>query len=255
MAGSVLTPAVIESLFERGAPLYPSTDSELAAIARGDKGNCELHFRREHETEMARFTADAKRLGLSVTRREIPMPGEVVVELCATRPGEEWRAEVVSWVLNPEARHFAISERSTYLRSRAFGYSHAQAAAWTENCRHQTPVHGRDAVYLFPPLAAAERVSAAKGDLTLREPLAITLPQLYYGGLRRNALDLLPKGFAIGRAAVARGALVHFFNYQPHRVLITECSAKDCAQLASSLLSPIDFWDGEQWSPKPRSSR
>jgi hypothetical protein len=77
---------------------------------------------------------------------------------------------------------------------------------------------------------------------------------LYYGGLRRDALEHLPADFAIGRAAFDGRVMSEFFQYEPFRVLVGTCTSENRALLAANLLSPIDFWDGKSWSPIPAFS-
>ena len=44
------------------------------------------------------FFAQATKAGLSVDRRRFHSEGRELEQLCATRPGEEWRAVVLEWM-------------------------------------------------------------------------------------------------------------------------------------------------------------
>jgi hypothetical protein len=248
-----LSPTLVESLFERGVPLYGSESDELAAVARGDKGNCNTEIDPNDAPRLSAFLRNAEEHGLVVSQRHRRSGDHDVLELCATRLGEEWQAKVIAWVTEGGVR-YGRSERATYYQSRILGYTHEQSVAWIEMCRHQTPLHNCMAVFLFLSTADARRCSDANGELKAVDAFAYALPMLYYGGLRRDALKRLPAGFAIGRAAFEQGAFQTFFTYEPNepnRVLIGVWTPQTCTQLARSLLSPIDFWDGTRWFPQP----
>lgn len=93
-----LTFELIDALFERSPPMYRSLENELAAVLRGDKGNAES-MAPPDAPYTAEFVAQARKAGLSVRRRRLQFRelGEVE-QVCATRPNEEWRAEVLEWM-------------------------------------------------------------------------------------------------------------------------------------------------------------
>jgi hypothetical protein len=246
---------LVQSLFEPGAPLlYRSTAEELAAVARGLKGICSVHRELEDAAGIASFIDDATKSGLTVSRRQRPLVDREFVELCATRPGEEVRAEVYAWVFEARASGYGTSETSSYFRSRALGYSYEQAAQWIEMCRHRSPVHGSHVIYLLLPLGTAKQISAGKGSLVARRSFTIAWTPGESLVLRRDALTWLPRQFAIGRAAISAQGVERFFTFEPGRISVRTCTVKQRPVLARSLQSPIDFWNGTQWAPRPRSS-
>lgn len=203
---------LITSLFERGAPLlYPTDEACLAAVARGDKASFTTHFDSADQQHLDELLRAARNHGLVASERLVVLHDRELREVCVTRPGEAWRAELMA--LYWEARCFGASATLEYLKSRALGYTHEQASQWVEMTLHRTPRVGVPSLYLLLPFAAARAISAADGAL----PRIVDFPICFAGEydlvLRRDALELLPSGFSIGRAAISRDALYQVIAY------------------------------------------
>lgn len=242
----MLSPELIRSLFEQHQYLFATFSDELAAVVRGDKGCCVNH---QHQLPaIDSFIRQATSMGLSVQRRHAAklVDGRDIVELVATRPGEEWRAEVAAWY-RAAAKHGPPSLRDMYMQSRMLGYSHEQAADFIKMRKHLTPVHLEVPIYFLLPVNDAERIRSS-GELWTNRPIQMAALTIFMGGLRRDALTLLPRDYMIGRSALKRGIVNEFFPFEPLRILIAECAVHRQRQLAGKLLCPIDFWDGEIWN-------
>lgn len=247
----MLEPAVIQSLFELRKLLYPSIVDELDGVVRGDKGCAVWYVQNQHQIKA--FERRATALGLRVRVHRLPdLDALQVHQLVATRPGEEWRAEVVTWVALA-ARQGPPSLCHEYMQSLAFGYTHEQAADWIAMRRHLSPVHPYAPIYFILRAPDAELI-AESGSLHIYRPITIVALTLFTGGLHRDALTRLPPGYAIGRSALPRGTINEFFRFEPLRILIAECAVHRQRHLASKLLCPVDFWSGEKWSAEPTSS-